>query len=359
MSPPCINRSSLASPLNSFAADTSNKKHSTTDNHSMDKQQIHTLQHTTTSKHQHTQCWSRRGRGHLHWPRRWRFGWRNNDVATRMDCGTWLPDSEGTQRWVVNQGWMVGQEALCSTTTSLRPRVNHWDHLSYTPVLPDKRQSHQDPRQDSTWPMHKAPQRCSWPQQPSLDRHHQVQKCTRPIDNKHVNISTMSVMDTPPSRNHNQLHHQNAKQLPRRKPEKTSWVRNTWAQQTDWHSGKQRRRSSNRSSKTKFGPDDAENATPGRTLKGHFILKWSKWPSGLPRAKARFITQGFRDPDALAGKINTESPTLSRISRNYILTVAATKQWTALTADIIKHSLLTREGTQQRRNTVDISACRC
>ena len=102
--------------------------------------------------------------------------------------------------------------------------------------------------------------------------------------------------------------------------------------------------------------DDAENATPGRTLKGHFILKWSKWPSGLPRAKARFITQGFRDPDALEGKINTESPTLSRISRNYILTVAATKQWTALTADISTAFLQGKEHHKDRTLWISLPA---
>ena len=102
--------------------------------------------------------------------------------------------------------------------------------------------------------------------------------------------------------------------------------------------------------------DDAENATPGRILKGHFILKWSKWPSGLPRAKARFITQGFRDPDALAGKINTESPTLSRISRNYILTVAATKQWSALTADISTAFLQGKEHSKDRTLWISLPA---
>ena len=40
-------------------------------------------------------------------------------------------------------------------------------------------------------------------------------------------------------------------------------------------------------------------ADPERTLKGRFLLKWSKNPDGTPRAKARFIIQGFKDPDAL------------------------------------------------------------
>ena len=63
-----------------------------------------------------------------------------------------------------------------------------------------------------------------------------------------------------------------------------------------------------------------DGSTPhDRILKAHFILKWTKWSNGEPRAKARLITQGFKDPDALSGQLSTDSPTLSRIGRNYIL----------------------------------------
>ena len=71
--------------------------------------------------------------------------------------------------------------------------------------------------------------------------------------------------------------------------------------------------------------DDQSNAPEGRVLKGHFILKWSKNADGTPRAKARPITQGFRDPGAVAGVLASESPTLSRLARNYILIIAAMK----------------------------------
>ena len=50
-----------------------------------------------------------------------------------------------------------------------------------------------------------------------------------------------------------------------------------------------------------------DDAPPERVLKAHFILKWSKHPDGSPRAKARLITQGFRDPDALAGSLDSTS----------------------------------------------------
>ena len=80
--------------------------------------------------------------------------------------------------------------------------------------------------------------------------------------------------------------------------------------------------------------DSMENVPEGRLLKAHFILKWSKWADGSPRAKARLITQGFKDPDALNGMIDTEAPTLSRLSRNFILSVLCNLQWINFSADI-------------------------
>ena len=77
-----------------------------------------------------------------------------------------------------------------------------------------------------------------------------------------------------------------------------------------------------------------DEAPPERVLKAHFILKWSKHPDGSPRAKARLITQGFRDPDALAGTISTTSPTLSRLGRTCLMSVAANQGWTNFIADI-------------------------
>ena len=59
-----------------------------------------------------------------------------------------------------------------------------------------------------------------------------------------------------------------------------------------------------------------------RVLKARFILNWKKNEDGTPRAKARLVVQRFKDPDALGGTLSTASPTLTRLSRNYILTVA-------------------------------------
>ena len=77
-----------------------------------------------------------------------------------------------------------------------------------------------------------------------------------------------------------------------------------------------------------------DEAPPERVLKAHFILKWSKHPDGSPRAKARLITQGFRDPDGLAGRVDSTSPTLSRLGRTYLMSVMANCGWTNFVADI-------------------------
>ena len=77
-----------------------------------------------------------------------------------------------------------------------------------------------------------------------------------------------------------------------------------------------------------------QQADSSRILKAHFILKWSTNADGSPRAKARLITQGFRDPDALSGALRTNSPTLTRMSRGMILSIASLMSWTTFTSDI-------------------------
>ena len=56
--------------------------------------------------------------------------------------------------------------------------------------------------------------------------------------------------------------------------------------------------------------DQVTNAVPSRVLRARFLLNWKKNSDGTPRAKARLIVQGFRDPDALNGSLNTASPLL-------------------------------------------------
>ena len=80
--------------------------------------------------------------------------------------------------------------------------------------------------------------------------------------------------------------------------------------------------------------DDAANAPADRVLKARFILTWKKHEDGTPRAKARLVAQGFRDPDAHLGNLSTTSPTLTRLSRNYIMSVATMQGMTIFTSDI-------------------------
>ena len=92
-----------------------------------------------------------------------------------------------------------------------------------------------------------------------------------------------------------------------------------------------------------------DGSTPqDRILKAHFILKWTKWPNGEPRAKARLITQGFKDPDALSGQLSTDSPTLSRIGRNYILSICANTGWSNFSADVSAAFLQGKEHPSHR-----------
>ena len=85
-----------------------------------------------------------------------------------------------------------------------------------------------------------------------------------------------------------------------------------------------------------------------RVLKAHFTLKWTKWPNGEPRAKARLITQGFKDPDALNGQLNTDAPTLSRVARNYILSICSNNGWTSYSADVSTAFLQGKEHPSHR-----------
>ena len=80
--------------------------------------------------------------------------------------------------------------------------------------------------------------------------------------------------------------------------------------------------------------DDGTKVPADRILGAHFILKWSANEDGTPRAKARLIVQGFRDPDALAGRLKTNSPTLTRMARSYILTVAKMLSFQLFSSDI-------------------------
>ena len=80
--------------------------------------------------------------------------------------------------------------------------------------------------------------------------------------------------------------------------------------------------------------DEESNARPGHILRAKFILNWKTNANGSPRAKARLICQGFKHPDALSGTLTTASPTLTRLSRNFVLSIASMLGYYPFTADI-------------------------
>ena len=90
----------------------------------------------------------------------------------------------------------------------------------------------------------------------------------------------------------------------------------------------------------------SDKTTDDRILKARWLLKWSKNPDGTPRAKARLIIQGYNDPDALAGKVATSAPTLTRIGKYLTLQSAVIKGWRCWIADVATAFL---QGGKQNR----------
>ena len=80
--------------------------------------------------------------------------------------------------------------------------------------------------------------------------------------------------------------------------------------------------------------DTTAKTTPEHTLTARLLLTWSKNPDGSPRAKCRLIVRGYNDVDALQGNLDTTSPTTSRLSRNFLLSLTSTLQWQLWTSDI-------------------------
>ena len=80
--------------------------------------------------------------------------------------------------------------------------------------------------------------------------------------------------------------------------------------------------------------DTAANADPSRTMTARMLLKWSKNEDGSPRAKARLIVRGYADVDALQGSLETSSPTTTRLSRSFLLSLTSMLGWKLWTSDI-------------------------
>ena len=80
--------------------------------------------------------------------------------------------------------------------------------------------------------------------------------------------------------------------------------------------------------------DKSSSADPDRTMTARMLLKWSKNEDGTPRAKARLIVRGYADVDALQGTLETSSPTTTRLSRNFLLSLSTILRWQLWTSDI-------------------------
>ena len=92
--------------------------------------------------------------------------------------------------------------------------------------------------------------------------------------------------------------------------------------------------------------DVESNADPARTLTARMLLSWGKQPDGSPRAKARLIVRGYANVDALHGNLETSSPTTSRLSRCWLLSIASNMGWLLWTADV---STVFLQGRPQER----------
>lgn len=79
-----------------------------------------------------------------------------------------------------------------------------------------------------------------------------------------------------------------------------------------------------------------------RVMRMRWILTYKQ--SGSP--KARIVIVGFEDPDLLS--FNTTSPTMSRRTRQLMLTYAATMEWPLLKGDV-KSAFLEGEASQDSR----------
>ena len=69
-------------------------------------------------------------------------------------------------------------------------------------------------------------------------------------------------------------------------------------------------------------PVDASEARPGEAVPMRFLLKY-KMKDGVQTANARIILQGFKHVDVASKKLETESPTLSRVGRNLVMLMCA------------------------------------
>ena len=80
-------------------------------------------------------------------------------------------------------------------------------------------------------------------------------------------------------------------------------------------------------------PAATSEAQTGESCPLRFLLKWKK-KDGQLVANARVIMQGFKLGEVTTKKLDTESPTLSRLGRNIILIIASAMRWKIFAADV-------------------------
>ena len=85
-----------------------------------------------------------------------------------------------------------------------------------------------------------------------------------------------------------------------------------------------------------------------RVLRMRWVLTWKPSDSGGRKPKARLVIMGFEDPDALAGKLVTAAPTLSKLGRALVLQIVASLGWHIRCGDVSAAFLRTEEGEQDR-----------
>ena len=81
-------------------------------------------------------------------------------------------------------------------------------------------------------------------------------------------------------------------------------------------------------------PIHKSKCEPAQSAPLRFLLKWKAADGGTRTASARVIWQGFKHEDATSKVLDKESPTLSRLGRNFILMIAAIKEWALFVADV-------------------------
>lgn len=84
---------------------------------------------------------------------------------------------------------------------------------------------------------------------------------------------------------------------------------------------------------------------PSRVMRMRWILTWK---STTQKAKARLVVVGFEDPDLCDPELQTTSPTMSRRSRQLLLTYSCTKAWRVLKGDI-KAAFLQGDAVEENR----------